>query len=205
MTREMHDADPESYWAMLWHSQSVQHIYCEHGWAVASEYHQRVMKAWMEGFLEASSFVETEDLVRRRRGRAAPPHSGHRSQHCKKSTIELGQLHSGAGRVVRFLQEDQAHFVGAQDFDLPQEEGCGQEEGSGQGEGQGRTWWALGSSAGSHGRRACESASFDGAGLTLAPTTAAGDTAAGGSITHAPLQRCRFVRRTVAPTHRNAT
>ena len=109
VTREMHDTDPESYWAMLWHSQSVQHIYCEHGWAVAGEYHRRVMKAWMEGFLDASSFVETEEF---RRGDVEGA-LHHRiltiSMHCKTSTSSGSTTRGGTpGRhhVVRLLSQE---------------------------------------------------------------------------------------------------
>ena len=58
------DADPDSFWAMLWHTQSVTHIFCKHGWAVALQYHMDCMMQWKEGNLNPASFVETEAFRR---------------------------------------------------------------------------------------------------------------------------------------------
>ena len=63
-TRNAHDKDPESFWQMLWHSQSVQHLYTEWGWETALEYHRMTMEAWQEGFLDLPSMVDTEECRR---------------------------------------------------------------------------------------------------------------------------------------------
>ena len=49
---------------MLWHSQSVQHLYCEWGWPTAQVYHKKVMTAWQEGFMDLPSMVDTEECRR---------------------------------------------------------------------------------------------------------------------------------------------
>ena len=64
LTREAYETDPESFWHMHWHSQSVQHIYCEWGWETASEYHRKLMGAWQEGFLDLPSMVDMEECRR---------------------------------------------------------------------------------------------------------------------------------------------
>lgn len=64
VTKDTHDADPDSFWAMLWHTQSVTHLYCKHSWAVALQYHMLVMEQWKEGDLDPSSYVETEVFSR---------------------------------------------------------------------------------------------------------------------------------------------
>ena len=63
-SRAMFDQDPESYWHMRWHVESVTHVFTEHGWAVACEYHVRVLKSWAEGFLDLSALVDTEECRR---------------------------------------------------------------------------------------------------------------------------------------------
>ena len=63
-SRAMFDQDPESFWQWQWHMQSVTHVFTEHGWAVACEYHIRVLKSWAEGFLDLSSMVDTEECRR---------------------------------------------------------------------------------------------------------------------------------------------
>ena len=63
-SRAMYDKDPESYWHMQWHVQSVTHLFTEHGWPVACEYHVRVLKSWAEGFLDLSAMVDTEECRR---------------------------------------------------------------------------------------------------------------------------------------------
>jgi hypothetical protein len=63
-TRETQEGDPDSFWQMLWHFQSVTHLYTEYGWPVAGEYHARVFKHWQEGFLDLPSMVDTEECRR---------------------------------------------------------------------------------------------------------------------------------------------
>jgi hypothetical protein len=60
MTRDTLETDPASYWAMTWHHQSVEHVYLQHGWPVAAEYHRLVLDLWSEKFIDASSHVDTE-------------------------------------------------------------------------------------------------------------------------------------------------
>ena len=43
LTRNSFERDPDSFWQLLWHSQSVQHLYCNYGWDTASSYHTSVM------------------------------------------------------------------------------------------------------------------------------------------------------------------
>jgi hypothetical protein len=64
LSRESHDKDPDSFWQMHWHSQSVTHLYANWGWDTASLYHKSVMKAWEEGFLDLPSMVDTEEARR---------------------------------------------------------------------------------------------------------------------------------------------
>ena len=68
LTREAHESDPESYWQMRWHKESVEHLYTEWGWDTASIYHREVMTSWSEGFLDLPSMVDTEEC---RRGNVA--------------------------------------------------------------------------------------------------------------------------------------
>ena len=63
-SRATFERDPEAFWQMQWHCQSVTFIKGEHGWPTARVYHDRVMKAWQEGFLDLSSMVETEECRR---------------------------------------------------------------------------------------------------------------------------------------------
>ena len=60
-TRDMHDADPDSYWAMQWHHQSVTHLHTNYGWAVANKYHTAIMQQWQEGRLQLAAYTETEE------------------------------------------------------------------------------------------------------------------------------------------------
>jgi hypothetical protein len=64
LTREAHEKDPESYWQMQWHDQSMKHVYTQWGWATALCYHTQVMKAWQEGFMDLPSMVDTEECRR---------------------------------------------------------------------------------------------------------------------------------------------
>jgi hypothetical protein len=61
LSRDAFEKDPEAFWQMMWHSQSVQHLYTEYGWDMAAEYHRLVMEAWGEGHLDLPSFVDTEE------------------------------------------------------------------------------------------------------------------------------------------------
>jgi hypothetical protein len=63
-TQEAFEKDSDSFWQMMWHSQSVQHLYCEWGWETASVYHKAVMGAWQEGNLHLPSMVDTEECRR---------------------------------------------------------------------------------------------------------------------------------------------
>ena len=60
-TRDMHEAHPDSFWAMHWHFQSVTHLHANYGWTVASKYHTSIMKQWQEGRLHPASYTETEE------------------------------------------------------------------------------------------------------------------------------------------------
>lgn len=64
LTREYHDTEPDSYWAMDWHYKSVVHINCVDGWPAAGEYNRRVMEEWQDGFLDVDSMVMTEECRR---------------------------------------------------------------------------------------------------------------------------------------------
>jgi hypothetical protein len=64
LSRVAFEKDPDSFWQMLWHSQSVQHLYCNWGWETAGDYHKSVMKSWQEGFMDLPSMVETEECRR---------------------------------------------------------------------------------------------------------------------------------------------
>ena len=39
LSRNNHEKDPESFWQMHWHSQSVQHLYVNYSWPIAYDYH----------------------------------------------------------------------------------------------------------------------------------------------------------------------
>ena len=57
-----HAADAESYWRMDWHFKSVTHVFVHHGWPVAAEYHDQVVREWEEGFLEFDLITSTPEF-----------------------------------------------------------------------------------------------------------------------------------------------
>ena len=52
---------------------AMQYLYCEWGWDTASVYHQLVMEAWKEGFMDLSLHVDTEENRRGDVGGALHP------------------------------------------------------------------------------------------------------------------------------------
>ena len=60
-TRDMHANDPDSFWSMLWHFQSVTFLFTNYGWPVAGKYHSATMEQWQEGRLHPQSFTESEE------------------------------------------------------------------------------------------------------------------------------------------------
>jgi len=60
-TREYHDIEPDAYWAMDWHFQSVVFIFCNDGWPAAGEYNRRVMKEWQDGYLDVDAMAMSEE------------------------------------------------------------------------------------------------------------------------------------------------
>ena len=68
MSREAFEKNPGRYWQGVWHHQSVEAIYLEHGWTPAGEYHKRVMDLWSRGFLDGADEIDTFEF---RRGNVA--------------------------------------------------------------------------------------------------------------------------------------
>ena len=62
LTRNAHEKDPEAFWQMLWHYQSVTHIMVEWGWPTAKAYNAKVMQCWKDGDLHLPSQVDTEQF-----------------------------------------------------------------------------------------------------------------------------------------------
>ena len=68
VTQAAHQEDQDSYWQMVWLSQTVTYLYLEFGWPVAQEYYKRLVDGWAKGFIEVPTLVEGEDF---RRGNVA--------------------------------------------------------------------------------------------------------------------------------------
>jgi hypothetical protein len=64
LSRQVHDSNPEYFWQMYWHHQSVEYVYTRHGWPVAAEYHRQVMELWSQDFLDPSSRVDDYEFSR---------------------------------------------------------------------------------------------------------------------------------------------
>ena len=50
MTRATLDTNPDHFWSMTWHHQSVEFVFAKHGWPAAAEYHKQVMSLWCQDF-----------------------------------------------------------------------------------------------------------------------------------------------------------
>ena len=68
MTRDAFDENRDRYWQGVWHHQSVEEIFIDHGWPAAAEYHKRVMGLWSRGYLDGTSEVNSHKF---RRGNVA--------------------------------------------------------------------------------------------------------------------------------------
>jgi hypothetical protein len=64
LTMATHEQDPASYWHVMWHEQSVKYLYVTYSWAVAGEYHRRIMEKWDRGFLDLPSQISSEEFRR---------------------------------------------------------------------------------------------------------------------------------------------
>ena len=67
-TRAAHQDDPESYWQMVWLSQTITYLYLEFGWPVALEYYTRLVEGWAQGFIDVPELVDGDAF---RRGNVA--------------------------------------------------------------------------------------------------------------------------------------
>jgi hypothetical protein len=68
VTRAAHQEDPDSYWQMVWLTQTITYLYMECGWPVAQEYYTRLVDGWAKGFIDVPTLVDGEDF---RRGNVA--------------------------------------------------------------------------------------------------------------------------------------
>jgi hypothetical protein len=64
MTRETLESDPDSFWVMTWHHQSMECVYLKHGWPAAAEYHKLVIGLWEQDFLDAQAHVDSSEFRR---------------------------------------------------------------------------------------------------------------------------------------------
>ena len=64
MTRDTLDSDPDSFWVMTWHHQSMECVYLKHGWPAAAEYHRLVIGLWEQDYLDAQSHVDSSEFRR---------------------------------------------------------------------------------------------------------------------------------------------
>ena len=97
MTRDTLDSDPESFWAMTWHHQSVEVVYLKHGWPAAAEYHRLVIGLWEQDFLDAPAYVDSQEFRRGNVMGATHRDSYHMAVVAKGSNLGKGGGTGGGG------------------------------------------------------------------------------------------------------------